>query len=463
MLTKKKSEIHIYIKNFYLVLLAFVILFGRSFTGLYILNYRIGEYLILLCLLISIFILFLPYDRLPVKFDKLNFYILKAIVFHFFLTVLLTSGSFLNTYTFKSSSYIWTFSFLYIGLFIMKDLNDNWFVRMVPFFLPLLYILSTIRFPKIIMEFFINNSDKFDFVKASDLLVIYIATNYILRIYYKNSIKDFSYYLISSAIYLPYLLYKSKGAFFPAVLFIIFNLLFYFSFIKNNKLKTILLVLICIPLFFISSFHIYGNFNFTKVGEENYDQLGVDKPLSASTIQENLNSLVNEKNTGDIFYSFFIMDGRLYSQEMMANWRLQIWQDVARDLFYYSDYTEDDRSYLVRIEGERRNDIFYKGFGYNEKLPAMNHWERSGSDGTNENPHNFIIYSLGRGGVLQPLLVTIFHLSILLYWYKKYRNINILLYITPVLMTSFFDASMESVRFPFVYYSFLGLILNEKI
>ena len=93
----------------------------------------------------------------------------------------------------------------------------------------------------------------------------------------------------------------------------------------------------------------------------------------------------------------------------------------------------------------------------------MNHWERSGSDGTNENPHNFIIYSLGRGGVLQPLLVTIFHLSILLYWYKKYRNINILLYITPVLMTSFFDASMESVRFPFVYYSFLGLILNEKI
>ena len=140
MLTKKKSEIHIYIKNFYLVLLALVILFGRSFTGLYIFNYRIGEYLILLCLLISIFILFLPYDRLPVKFDKLNFYILKAIVFHFFLTVLLTSGSFLNTYTFKSSSYIWTFSFLYIGLFIMKDLNDNWFVRMVPFFLQLLYI-----------------------------------------------------------------------------------------------------------------------------------------------------------------------------------------------------------------------------------------------------------------------------------------------------------------------------------
>jgi hypothetical protein len=27
-------------------------------------------------------------------------------------------------------------------------------------------------------------------------------------------------------------------------------------------------------------------------------------------------------------------------------------------------------------------------------------------------------------------------------------------------MTSFFDASMESVRFPFVYYTFLALFLN---
>ena len=26
------------------------------------------------------------------------------------------------------------------------------------------------------------------------------------------------------------------------------------------------------------------------------------------------------------------MDGRLYSREMMANWRLEIWQDILRDL-----------------------------------------------------------------------------------------------------------------------------------
>ena len=35
----------------------------------------------------------------------------------------------------------------------------------------------------------------------------------------------------------------------------------------------------------------------------------------------------------------------------------------------------------------------------------MNHWERQGTDGTNENPHNFLIYSLGRGGIFQPILI----------------------------------------------------------
>ena len=40
------------------------------------------------------------------------------------------------------------------------------------------------------------------------------------------------------------------------------------------------------------------------------------------------------------------------------------------------------------------------------------------------------------------------------------KDFKILLFILPVLMTSFFDASMESVRFPFVYYTFLSLFLN---
>ena len=62
-----------------------------------------------------------------------------------------------------------------------------------------------------------------------------------------------------------------------------------------------------------------------------------------------LNVILSEKNTPEIFASFFILDGRLYSQEMMANWRLQIWQDIGRDLIWNSNYYQDEATYgLVR-------------------------------------------------------------------------------------------------------------------
>ena len=66
----------------------------------------------------------------------------------------------------------------------------------------------------------------------------------------------------------------------------------------------------------------------------------------------------------DIFYSFYILDGRLYSQEQMANWRLQIWQDVIEDSI-------NDKTY------------FY-GLGYQDIIPAMEDPNRQGWDGKNE-------------------------------------------------------------------------------
>ena len=455
------KKINIYMLNLFLIFLTFTILFGRSFTGVYLFNFRIGELMIGFCLIVSLVLLFLPYENKIIKFDKFQFYIHKILLAQFVLVVFFTNTSIFNVYTFRSSSYIWTFVFLYVSLFLTKNLTkESWFLKVTPLFLPGLYILSTIKYPEFLINFFQNYSDKFDFVKASDLLVVYIASNFLLRKRYKNSMSDFIYFIISSAVYLPYLLFKSKGAFLPAVLFILFNFFFYVKIIRNKKIKSFLIILISVPIFLASTFHIYGNLNFTKQGMDDYEQ--IESIVSSGQIRENLSSLINEKNTGEIFYSFYIMDGRLYSQEQMADWRLQIWQDIYRDLFYKSEYFEGDNYKLVRIEKERRNDIFYKGFGYNEILPAMNHWERQGTDGTNENPHNFLIYSLGRGGIFQPILIIFFHLSIFLYWYRKYKNFDILLYQLPIVMTSLFDASMESVRFPFIFYSYLGIILNEK-
>ena len=455
------SKTNYYITNIYLVVLSLVILFGRSFTGIYIGSFRVGEFMIAFCLILSLLFLISPHRTRLSPTGMATFYFHKLIIISFFSSVFLTKTSFFQTYTYQSSSYIWTLVFLNIGIFFTKNIElKSWFFKLIPFLLPLLYILSTILFPEVLQNFFLNYSDKFDFVKASDLLVVYVGTNYILRIIYKRSLIDFSYFIISSAIYIPFLLFKSKGAFFPAVIFILFNLIFYISFAKRNKLKTVTLLFLAVPVFFISTFHIYGNFSFTKIGQDGYSQ---DDISVSSQIQESITGLVSQKNTGDIFYSFYILDGRLYSQEQMANWRLQIWQDITRDLFWEANYYQDENFYLVRQQGERRNDIFFSGFGYKEILPSMNHWERTGTDGTNQNPHNFLFNSLGRGGVFQPILIILFHISIFIYWFKKYRNLNILLFMLPVLMTSFFDASMESVRFPFVYYSFLGIILNNKI
>lgn len=137
------------------------------------------------------------------------------------------------------------------------------------------------------------------------------------------------------------------------------------------------------------------------------------------------------------------MDGRLYSQEAMANWRLQIWQDILRDL-----------------GNENR---FFKGYGYNEIIPAMDLVYRRGTDNTNENPHNFIFYILARGGIIQLILFAIFFIQLLIFYFKKNKNLDILIFILPIITTSLFDASMESIRFPLIFYSFLSYFMMYSV
>ena len=97
---------------------------------------------------------------------------------------------------------------------------------------------------------------------------------------------------------------------------------------------------------------------------------------------------------------------------------------------------------LLENKGWPRNDMtFLFGLGYNEILPAMNHWERQGTDGSNENPHNFIIYALGRGFITSNFKVISFHILCLFLWKKKFNNYSILLYMLPVFFAASFDAA----------------------
>lgn len=455
------------LNSLYLFFLISFILFGRTFSGIEIFGFRFGEMLIGVGILISISLFFAKkLKNLILIFSPLSYKIHLLILINFVFVAVMNQSSFLNLYTFRSSSYIWTLSFIYIGLYFFNNIStENLFLKIIPFLLIVLYILSTVHFPEKLWDLFYRISDKVDFVKASDLLLAFVSVNFANYILRKNSKFTLSYLLLSSAVFVPFLLFKSKGAFFPAIIFIFASIVLLRKFIKKNILFSLILVILSGPIFVISTYFTYGNLTFTKSGEQfQTESEEASNVFDADNIRKNLDIIVNQKNTSSIFFSFFINDGRLYSTEMMANWRLQIWQDISRDIFWESEYRTDDRGYVYRIQGSPRYDKFYKGFGYNSILPAMDNWERNGFDGTNENPHNFLFYVFGRGGIPQLILFIFYHLSFGLYWYKKNKNFDILVFTIPVLMTSFFDASMESVRFPFVFYSFLALFisLNSK-
>ena len=46
----------------------------------------------------------------------------------------------------------------------------------------------------------------------------------------------------------------------------------------------------------------------------------------------------------------------------MANWRLQIWQDVVRDIFWQADYSMDEQYKLIRAQGGIRIGFNIKWF-----------------------------------------------------------------------------------------------------
>jgi len=443
-------------KFLYCSFFVLIVLFGRSFTGLYILEYRIGELMIASSMLLSIyFLIFVKKNNKYFYFGEKVFYLIKLIIIGFFLTVFMTKGSLFEAYTYKSSSYIWTLAFLFYGMFAFKNIKkDSIFIKIIPYLLPLTYILSTTYFPKFLMDFFFVYSDKFDFLKASDIFLIYIFTNIFNRTYIKKEFNFYLYLLVSSAVFIPLFLFKSKGAFLPAVLFLFFELIRTRDIFYKNKIKSIIVMAACIPIFFLSTYN---------AGLQLFvNDYTLEEEILSTKIASSVSRAAKEKNTTELFGSFFIMDGRLYSEEQMANWRLQIWQDVTRDLFYYSEYENHDGANYYRIEGAPRRDVFLTGFGYNERLAAMDDSSRRGTDLQNENVHNFVVNILAKGGMLHFVLFLSMYLSLIFYWYRKNKNFMLLGFITFALMTAFFDVAMESVRFPFIFFGSIAYFFSEN-
>ena len=117
--------------------------FNRSFVGLKIFNYRIGEFIVLIGFLISIYI-FIKGNTFINDIKIITYF--RLIIITFLLSSIFSNSSFLNTYTYKSSSYVWTVGYIFLGIYIGKFniKKSNYFLLFVWWFCLVIYFQQVI-------------------------------------------------------------------------------------------------------------------------------------------------------------------------------------------------------------------------------------------------------------------------------------------------------------------------------
>lgn len=427
----KKKKLLNFAKLNLCLLFFLILLFSRSFVGLKFASFRLGEVLVLISLLLLSSILFF---RNILYSNKIKWNITLIIV-SFLISSYLNEANYFLPYTFKSSSYIWTIGFLLIGIFLSKDLDylklNNIFKTLVLSIGFLSFLFSTGNYPNIIIEIFTKYSDKFQFTKASDnfmiILVLVVASNLIIK---NNKYKLLFTYSLCS-LFLPLLLFQSRGSFVGVILILLFETFYFRKFILNN-LKVYLLVILSSMVFSFIGLYRTADIDLNAISSE-----------PVATITESSSKIVANKNTIDTLFSFYLEEGRIFSTDSTTNWRLDIWQDIVFDLV-------------------DRNKLFI-GYGYNEIIPVMTDPSapgRVGRDGLNENVHNIFFTALSRGGLIHLVIYASLFVNIIIYWKKKYENLRILTIIVPTLFVSSLDISLDGVHFPFIFYSLLGFLIT---
>ena len=420
--------------NLIFVLILFI--FGRVFMGLNIFTLRLGEILIGISALF--FIYFLVKDLVNFKNlskeDK-NITIIFALIASHTAYVLLFYGyEFFNLYPFKASSYIWVLGFFYVG----RNSNYNFSSKksLVAIYLALVlsYFSSIFGITNDYQDMLLRYTDKFDYLKASDLIIFFIFFLYFFKqSRFSNQLNINLFIFLFSIFYLPLMMNKSRGASIAFMLLIIFLI---FELIKLKKPKNfyILIIFLSFIIFVLSAFIVSKS----PIELKEID----DKVLYVSTSRYE-KPVQNTPQVIDDYPILYTEGKRLFSSDGNLNWRLQIWQDIFKDTY--------------------SKNIVLKGYGYNNKIPAMEPTYRSGNDGTNENVHNFFVNIYARGGLIHLLL----YLSFFTVLFKSTKQNNRLkifaLVFIPLIVTSFFDASMENAHYPLIFYFLMGKITYNRI
>ena len=219
-------------------------LFDRSFMGIYIFGFRVGEIIVGVFFLQSLFVFLLnkkTTDKLFLEDFSGSLRTYKIIIFIFLLSLLYFQTSLTSTYTYKTSSYIWLASIIYISYYLHQSSNFS-FTNNPKFIylyatLPIVhYLFSSGYYPDIIMIFFNEYSDKFTFTKASDIMLVMIISCLLLFGTQVNKKIPFIYFAAIVPLLLPLLLEMSRGSFFGAAIFFLMIVLFEFKYlIKSPK------------------------------------------------------------------------------------------------------------------------------------------------------------------------------------------------------------------------------------
>lgn len=398
-----------------LVLLVFFLLlnFGRNLMGVYIFNFRLGEYVV--GLLFLLFHLFIIKEKNRVL---RNIYLSFLLIFYFKLLSVLTSID--DLLLFRFSSTIWVIPTISIA----KSINLNKKKITFTLFASLLtlYFLNNVYYPEFIKNFYLLNSDKFDFTKPSDLFLIFATT-----IFFTYKFFDLKFFYIStvlfSFLYAPIFFNQSRGAF---LAYLILILLFFLDIISKHYTINTYKYFIYIFLLFV----IYIGFGINNLNEV----LLSEEQISSNNFSIDLNKKVFPDS------QFYIDNEIIKSRDENINWRLEIWQITLRDM--------------------SSNNQLLIGNNIHEPIPIMNHPYYRTIKYNNYNLHNFVIQFFAYFGAIG-LTILIFLFYYLVYQYHKQNNyIDILIYILPVLVVSSFDSSMETVRFPLIFYFALGSLNN---
>jgi hypothetical protein len=416
----------------------FTAIFTRSFIGLSLSGYRLGEMYVGFSLLLSIYFLIYPKPNNFFNFGSSRFSLIHRTIILYIIIRLFLNYENLNLYQIKSSSFIWTISFIYLGVIVSHFHNQNVIFLFGFSILPIvIYIFQTGNFPNIFIDLFTKYSDKFQFMKAADMILIVIVCSIYVKQSQKNQYLSIIYFNFLCFLFLPLAAVNSRGAVLGLLLFLIIENLNNIKYIKNNK--SILLILLVINLFIFS-------FSSLRVNNLGSDYISSEEPdLTITDVSSAVSQIANQKNTQDVFLTFYIQDGRLFSSDPTTNWRLDIWQDVVQDL-------------------TTKNRLFH-GYGYGEIIPVMTDPSapgRLGRDGLNEHVHNYFVTTLARGGLINLSLFILLHLEIFKYLKSRKIGKTVYSFLIPCIFMSCLDITMDGVQFPLIYYFFIGYFSLEK-